>query len=143
MIVGIDTDFLVRLAVREHPGHASAGVTRDHRLSQGDRFALTPQVNCEFVHVVTDPRRFEKPFSMDQALEWASSWARSAEVHSISPNAETVKRFFEWMTRYRLGRKRILDTMLAATYVTAGLTHLITGNPDDYLIFDALHLIEI
>ena len=55
MNVGIDTDFLIRLAVLEHPGHQLATARRDHHLEQGDRFALAPQVIGEFVHVITDP----------------------------------------------------------------------------------------
>jgi len=143
MNVGIDTDFLVRLAVLEHPGHDLAAERRDDHLNQGDRFALATQVVSEFVHVVTDPRRFQKPFSMAQALAWARAWASASEVDSIFPSDEALKRFFEWMLHHDLGRKRILDTMLAATYVTAGIRHLITGNPADYRIFSELILVEI
>jgi len=47
------------------------------------------------------------------------------------------------MARHRLGKKRVLDTMLAATYVSAGIRRLITGNADDYRLFKELELIEI
>ena len=43
--------------------------------------------------------------------------------------------FFEWQEKYRLGRKRLHDTMLAAVLHTAGVTSLLTLNPSDFRIF--------
>jgi len=143
MNVGIDTDFLVRLAVMEHVGHEAAERTRDECLDAGARFAVAPQVIAEFVHVVTDARRFETPLSSGDALAWAKAWWTAAEVDLIAPSGAAMERFSAWMVEHRLGRKRILDTLLAATYVTAGITHLLTGNSADYRIFDGLELIEL
>jgi predicted nucleic acid-binding protein len=143
MNVGIDTDFLVRLAVIEHADHEAAERVRDERLDAGDRFAVAPQVVAEFVHVVTDGRRFARPLSPGDALAWAQAWWTAAEVDPIAPSGAAMEQFFDWMLKHRLGRKRILDTLLAATYVAAGITHLVTGNGADYRIFDGLELIEL
>jgi len=143
MNVAIDTDFLVRLNIAEHPGRPKALIVRDHHLDAGDRFALTPQVLSEFIHVVTDPRRFERPLSMDTALMRAEKWWNAAEVIHLLPTSEAVTRFLGEMRTLQLGRKRILDTLLATTCLASGVTHLITGNADDYRIFPGLALIEI
>ncbi|MFV1996244.1 MAG: hypothetical protein ACC661_12475 [Verrucomicrobiales bacterium] len=89
MNVGIDTDFLVRLAIREHPEHRSTLALRDHHLDHGDRFALAPQVVAEFIHVVTDPRRFKNPLSMEDARQMAQAWWSAAEVDQIQPGARS------------------------------------------------------
>jgi hypothetical protein len=34
-----------------------------------------------------------------------------------------------------LGRKRLLDTQLAATYAAAGVTELLTANSADFAVF--------
>ena len=47
------------------------------------------------------------------------------------------------MKKHKLGRKRVLDTALAATLVAAGVEHLITGNAADYSVFRDLQLIEM
>ena len=39
----------------------------DEFLDRGDRFALAPQSLAEFVHTVTDPRRFQVPLTMETA----------------------------------------------------------------------------
>jgi predicted nucleic acid-binding protein len=143
MIVGIDTDFLVRLSILEHPENHATRDLRDRHMDAGGRFALAPQVLSEFTHVVTDPRRFETPLPMQTALQLAQQWWNAAEIDHIHPTAAAVEQFFSWMTLHHLGRKRILDTMLAATCVSAGVTHLITGNPGDYQVFSELQLIEM
>lgn len=142
MIVGIDTDFL-RLAILEHPQHELTCELRDRHLDGGDRFALMPQVVSEFVHVVTDSRRFEKPLAMDEALRQSRIWWIAQEVERIFPTQRSLELFLDWMKEHQLGRKRVLDTQLAATCVAAGVTHLITGNARDYRIFSELELIEM
>lgn len=65
MTHGIDTGFLVAAEVAEHPDHQTARLKLQSFRSSGDRFALVPQVLAEFVHVVTDPKRFMLPLTMD------------------------------------------------------------------------------
>ena len=68
-MIGVDTTFLVQLEIAELPAHQAA-----HRVLQREilapqiPLALAPQVLAEFVHVVTDPRRSQKPLSADEAL---------------------------------------------------------------------------
>ncbi len=143
MTVGIDTDFLVRLSILEHPKHRETRRIRDHFLDRGDQFALAHQVVALFVHVVTDAKRFERPLSMQEALSRSQEWWTAAEVDQIFPDDKAMKWFHDHMDRYRLGRKRVLDTLLAATCISAGVHHLITGNPSDYRIFPELELIEM
>lgn len=143
MNVAIDTDFLVRLSIAGHSGREVAVALRNRHLDAGDRFALAPQVVSEFVHVVTDERRFTKPLTMVKALRLAGNWCEAEEVISIFPDTNAMTRFLELMETHRLGRKRVLDTLLAATCLSSGITHLITGNPRDYAIFSDLELIEM
>jgi len=43
-----------------------------------------------------------------------------------------------WMRQFNLGRKRILDTHLAAVLHTAGVHRLLTSNPADFTLFGVL-----
>ena len=87
---------------------------------------------AEFVHIVTDARRFKIPLTMPQALAEASGWWEATDVERVSPCDEAVIWFIEAMVRHQLGRKRVLDTMLAATYRSAGVTSLLTLNAADF-----------
>jgi len=44
------------------------------------------------------------------------------------------------MEEFRLGRKRILDTYLAATYHERGIRRLATGNAADFALFKVFDL---
>jgi predicted nucleic acid-binding protein len=104
-------------------------------LARGDRVAIAPQVRAEFVHVVTDARRFEQPFSMETALEKSERWWNAAETEQVLPTNIAVESFHSWMLHLQLGRKRLLDTLLAATYRAAGVTSLLTLNAADFTVF--------
>jgi hypothetical protein len=69
----------------------------------------------EFVHAATDPCRFKVPLTMDQALERSRFWWESAEVVQFHPGGRAWEQAWAWMEKFRLGRKRILDSYLADT----------------------------
>lgn len=135
MTHGIDTGFLVAAEIIEHADHAAARGLLARLLGAGDRLALAPQVLAEFLHIVTDQRRFARPLEMIVARRIALEWWMGREVEQVFPDAEATQLFLAWMERHRLGRKRLLDTQLAATYRQAGITSLLTTNPSDFGIF--------
>ena len=90
---------------------------------------------AEFLHVVTDARRFARPLEMSEARRVALEWWTAREVEQVYPDEEATRLFLSWMEQHRLGRKRLLDTQLAATYRRAGVTSLLTTNPGDFGIF--------
>jgi predicted nucleic acid-binding protein len=133
---GIDTTFLVQVELREAPGHHAAKAWLDGQLEASlPCLALVPQVLTEFVHVVTDARRFSHPLAMDDALDRAQLWWEATEVKPVFPSQESVRLSMRWMREHRLGRKRILDTELAATYHTNGIVSLLTLNKSDFDVF--------
>ena len=138
---GIDTSFMVAAEVASHPRHAEMAAHLRAMLDAGDAPVLTPIVLGEFVHIATDPRRFAKPLPVPEALRIAREWWEASETEQAHTDPDGLRTFFDWMTRHRLGRKRILDTMLAATLHESGVTSLLTLNPDDFRIFDCFDLL--
>ena len=87
---GIDTGFLVAAEVLEHVNHQSARAKLTEIVAAGDGFVMAPQVLAEFIHVVTDPRRFAAPLSMDEARDLAQKWWTAHEVTHIVPGDDAV-----------------------------------------------------
>ncbi|NQW99306.1 hypothetical protein HQ447_01515 [bacterium] len=59
---------------------------------------------------------------MAEAISRAEHWWQAAEVVvRVFPDGQAVTDFLVWLTRHQLGRKRLLDTMLAATFHCAGV----------------------
>jgi len=61
MIHGLDTGFLVAAEIIEHADHAAAQGVLARLMAAGDVIGIAPQVLAEFIHIVTDSRRFAKP----------------------------------------------------------------------------------
>lgn len=142
MASGLDTTFLIQAEVAEHPGHAASRALWRRLLDEGEPLALAPQVLAEFVHVVTDPRRFEHPLDMRQALERAELWWHGREIVHVLPSRESTDLFLRWMGEHALGRKRLLDTQLAATYYSSGVRTIVTTNARDYSVFACFRVLQ-
>jgi predicted nucleic acid-binding protein len=135
MIHGLDTGFLVAAEIKEHAEHATARATIARLLAAGDQIAIAPQVLAEFIHVATDPRRFAQPLDMTAARQLAEQWWTAREVVRVFPDDAATRQFLAWMQQFSLGRKRLLDTLLAATYRQAGIQSLLTTNQADFTVF--------
>jgi hypothetical protein len=61
-------------------------------------------------------------------------WTASDVVQAF-PDAGAVRQFLTWLQQVSLGGKRLLDTLLAATYLEAGIQSLLTTNQADFLVF--------
>jgi predicted nucleic acid-binding protein len=141
MIHGLDTGFLVAAEVVEHADHTTARQTLAQLVAAGDRVAISPQILAEFIHVVTDPRRFTQPLSMDEAQRLAQQWWTAREVDRVFPNEAATQQFLAWLGQFSLGRKWLLDTLLAATYHQAGIQSVLTTNPADFATFGIFNCI--
>ena len=141
MIYGLDTTFLVQHDVREteHHGWARRCLT-DEILGHGDAVGVAPQVLSEYIHVVSDEKRFASPLPVAEAIRRAAAWWNLAEAHKILPDEESVALFFEWMGRFRLGRKRLLDTFLAATYASHGIRSILSTDFEGFRVFTGLEV---
>lgn len=141
-MIGIDTNVLVLIELQEIPQHGAAqALFRREVLERGEVVALAPQLLTEFIHVVTDARRFKKPLTMEEALERADAWWNMREVTHVFPTTASTALFLQWLKTHGLGRKRLLDTHLAATYWASNVHRIMTHNPRDFSIFGGFELL--
>jgi predicted nucleic acid-binding protein len=135
MTGAIDTDFLVAVEIRDHLFHKAADAVLGRLLEEGHKLAVAPQMLAEFVHVVTDSKRLKDPLSMEEALARAEYWWQSREVVRIYPEGDAVSTWIEWLREHRLGQKRLLDAMLAASACSQGISTIVTNNEKDFKVF--------
>jgi predicted nucleic acid-binding protein len=135
-MIGLDTTVLVAHELSGAVNHERVRTAVANTAASGvTRFAIAPQVIHEFLHVATDPRGFEMPLTFEEASRRAAFWWNAAETMHFPSDDRTMDTFFAWMASHRLGRKRILDAALAATYHANGIRRLATANPDDFAVF--------
>ena len=141
MMHGLDTGFLVAVEVVEHPAHDAARQRLTELITRGDTLAIAPQVISEFIHVVTDPKRFAQPLEITAAIALAQEWWTARDIVPVFPNESAIRLQLAWLRQHFLGRKRLLDTMLGATYWQAGISSLLTTNPSDFNVFGCFECI--
>lgn len=137
--LAVDTDVLIPWLVASAPRHEeSRSFIRQELEKDGGRIAVAPQVCWEFLHVVTDERRFDRPCTLEQASGLVRAVWNAPETVRLPSSADVVPRVLELLQQHRLGRKRILDTALAAALEAGGVRRLATYNVRDYRCFGFL-----
>jgi toxin-antitoxin system PIN domain toxin len=142
MTHGIDTDFLVAAEIRDHPFHREADALLQRLLAEGHDFALVPQTLAEFIHIVTDGKRMPQPLTMAEAISRAEHWWQAKEVVRVFPDGRSVSDFLAWLTRHQLGRTRLLDIMLAASFRSAGVNRIVTNNERDFMVLGGFEIVN-
>ena len=63
-------------------------------------------------------------------------------VEVLATDDACLVRALQWLEHFQLGRKRLADTLFAATLVHHGVEELIMANGADYKIFSKLRVID-
>ena len=108
MMHGLDTGFLVAAEVTEHADHANARATLARLLGAGAVLAIAPQVLAEFIHIVTDLRRFTHPLDMAAARRLAEQWWTASDIVRVFPDAGATQQFLDWLAQHSLGREALV-----------------------------------
>jgi predicted nucleic acid-binding protein len=140
-MIGLDCNILVQLAFADHPANAKTIATVQTETQKGEKLVFPSLVIAEFLHVTTDPRRFDPPLTMAEALDWIEEFLKNPVVGVLEPGPATMAQTLRWMREFNLGRKRILDTQLAAVLHGNGVNRLLTSNPADFAVFRVLETV--
>jgi len=140
-MTGLDCNILVQIALADHPANAASIAAVQAETQRGNKLVFPPLIVTEFLHVVTDERRFAPPLTMVEALEWTEDFLASPAVDVLEPTQASLHQTLRWIRQFNLGRKRILDTHLAAVLHTSGVRRLVTSNPGDFAIFHVLETV--
>ena len=140
-MIGIDTCFLIDLYWEDSPRNKNARELFS-KIANNESVKLAVYYNCfnEFLHVITDSKRFENPLSVSEAISVIDYWCDIDRVTVLYPDDTSFKRTLAWMNRYQLGRNRVNDTQMASCYLTSGVSSIITANPKDFEIFESFEI---
>ena len=137
----MDCNILVQLAIADHPANERTLAAVQSETQQGTKLVFPSLIATEFLHVVTDERRFAPPLTMHEAVDWIDEFLTNPAVSMLEPTQASMNQTLRWMRQFNLGRKRILDTHLAAILNTNGVRCLLTSNPADFSVFGVLETI--
>ena len=140
-MIGLDTCFLVDLYWQDSPRNKNAHALFS-RLIDDESIQIAIYFNCfnEFLHVITDSKRFSNAFTIQEAIAVIDFWCDLDRVKVLYPNDTSFKRTLAWMNMYKLGRDRVNGTQLASCYLSNNITSIITTNPKAFEIFGSFEL---
>ena len=142
-MIGVDTIFLIDLEIADSPRHSGAVKLFNKWLGEKHTvLAIYNQSFLEFQHVISDSKRFNSPLTMEEAIERSWFWIDQERIKIIYPTESSLKRALLWANMYKLGRKRIQDTHMAAAFAEAGVSELWTANPSDFEILETFDLVD-
>ena len=143
MRIGIDTNVLLQAHLPALARHDLArGFLLEQLRASDVTLAVTPLVLHELVHIITDERRFAPPVPMSEALAVAASYVERANVECLATDEASLLLALDLLGRHRLGRKRIADALLAATFLTHGVHRLATFDTAGFRLFAGLEAFE-
>jgi predicted nucleic acid-binding protein len=140
-MIGLDCNILVQLAFADHAANAKTIAMVQTETQKGEKLVFPSLVVAEFLHVSTDERRFVPPLTIAEALDWIEEFFKNPSVSLLEPNRASMDQTLRWMRQFNLGRKRILDTQLAAILYCNGVRRLLTSNPAHFAVFGVLETV--
>ncbi len=141
-MIGLDCNILIQLAFAEHPVNLRTLAAVQAETGRGEKLVFPSLVVNEFLHVATDARRFAPPLTMTEALSWIEDFLANPSVQLLEPTKASMDQTLRWMRQFNLGRKRILDTHLAAALHSGGVRRVLTSNPSDFTVFGVLETVS-
>ena len=72
----------------------------------------------------------------------AKGYLGRSNIECAAVDELALRLALELMDAERLGRKRIVDSLLAATLLSRGVDQIVTCNPQDHAVFDGLRVVD-
>ena len=79
---------------------------------------------------------------MVEAIHRAEMWWDAEEVLRLYPDEHSVTNFFAFLKLHRLGRKHLLDSLLAASFHSAQVRRIVTNNGGDARLLGDFEIIS-
>ena len=136
----IDVNLLVFAFDSSVPQHAATKTWLDERLNESARVGIPWQTTLGFLRVVSNPRIFGRPSSLEAAWSQVQSWLECPRVWIPSPGPGTKTILGRMLQHARGGANLIPDAALAALAIEHGLT--LCSNDGDFARFPGLKWID-
>lgn len=125
----IDANILLCAQDALSPRHSKARYWWDEQLSGSDPVCLCWAVLTAFIRIGTNPRVFENPLSLEQALAIVQSWLEQPCVRIVRPTDRHWEVFQEMLTGGKAVANLVTDAHLAALAMEHGC-ELISSDAD-------------
>lgn len=135
MIV-VDVNLLLYASFSTFSQHDAARSWLEQALNGTDQLLLPGVSIFGFVRLATNPRVFERPLSIEDALSAVESWLAQPHVHFLAPGPRHLEIAFGLLRRLGAARNLTTDVQLAAHAIENQAT--LCSNDTDFGRFQGL-----
>ena len=136
----VDANILLYAEDSQHPFNQKARTWWDNQLSGTLPVCLCWTVLSAFIRIGTNPRVFEYPLSLEQAVDRVQSWIDQPCARIIRPTEAHWTVFKQLLTEYQACANLVTDAHLAALAIEHGCTLMSTDS--DFARFKKLKWIN-
>jgi uncharacterized protein len=119
-LILVDANILLYAEDSLHPGHERARAWWDAQLSGNEIVCLCWTVLCAFIRIATNPRVFETPLSLEQAVARVQSWLDQPCTRVIRPTERHWIVFQQVLSDGQAVANLVTDAHLAALAIEHG-----------------------
>ena len=103
-------------------------------VAAGSTVAIAPQVLAEFIHIVTDPRRFAYRVEMTTAAVYAEQWRTQKQSSTVLSDEAATRQFAAWI-QFAVGTAADCWTLHGAAHTgQAGIHSVPTTTRGDFSV---------
>ncbi len=136
----IDANILLYAEDSLHPQNQKARVWWDNQLSGTDPVCLCWTVLSAFIRIVTNPRVFDHPLSLEQAFTRVQSWLDQPCTRIVRPTERHWAIFQQMLTDGQAVANLVTDAHLAALAIEHGCK--LASTDSDFFRFPKLKWIN-
>ncbi len=129
-MIAVDTNVLVAASRDDAPGHELARPALRALAEAPDAWAIPWPCMHEFLAVVTHPRIFDPPTSLDRALDQVDSWTESPSLVVLSETVNYWPQLRRVLAASDVIGPRVHDARIAALCLVHGIEELWTQDRD-------------
>ncbi|HEX2872090.1 MAG TPA: type II toxin-antitoxin system VapC family toxin [Polyangiaceae bacterium] len=110
----VDINLLLYASFATFPQHEAARAWFEGMLNGSEQLLLPGVSLFGFVRISTNPRVFEKPLRVEEALDAVESWLAQPHVHFLVPGPRHLEIAFRLLRELGAARNLTTDVQLAA-----------------------------
>jgi uncharacterized protein len=139
-VIVVDVNLLLYATFTSFQQHSAARRWFEAALN-GDEQLLLPTVSIfGFIRIATNPRIFESPLSVEQALSAVELWLAQPHVHFLTPGSRHLEIAFELLQKLGAARNLTTDVQLAAHAIENQAA--LYSNDSDFARFEGLRWVN-
>jgi toxin-antitoxin system PIN domain toxin len=135
-VIVVDVNLLLYATFTPFAQHEAARAWFEKALNGHDQLLLPGVSVFGFVRIATNPRVFEKPLRVEDALSAVESWLGQPHVHFLVPGPRHLEIAFGLLRELGAARNLTTDVQLAALAIENQAT--LCSNDSDFARFSGL-----